>query len=802
MPSSVTRSSPYGLEFMGKDWDRPWAVSPTSSVGYEGREDNLTLPSHRDGRNANCRRCGGRARGAKRCQCASPQWDRAPAQDMRDFQAWCEAWAREALRVLKPGGHLLAFGGTRTYHRLAAGIEDAGFEIRDTIAWMYGSGFPKSLEVSKAIDKAAGAEREVVGQHVQSAQTRGDQNTLEGGSLAWQHDLTVPATREAQAWEGWGTALKPAHEPIVVARKPLSGTVASNCLAYGTGALNIDACRIDYQTVPGGSLAQNTHLRSSVKRSHPKGMYQPGSEAPCMYCGEPVEDHNEDGSCPVQVVGEELRRRGAPDYVPPSGRWPANVVLGHSEGCVPTGTRRVKGHAGYPNGPGGSSSQLSQKGTPTTRTGPWAGHADADGLETVTAWECEPGCPVRQLDEQTAGARAAQPSGTHERHNASDGRGVSMGTGWGGHVSVGVDDASGASRFFAQFNHTEEPCHCLSAPANTAAPCSCHHADLHGSADDRAPDVQRHAPEDSSRPSSAPVQPAAPTSSTTPAQPPGATARRDAGPTPSASSAPTANAAADPSDSCATDSAHTLAPPSRSPAHDLHQRPGQPSTQPPSEPTPYHFRARTAEHQDSTDTTSSTTTPPASSGSASPAIPIDTLDASGRGPTRFRYEPKSSSAERNAGLDGFDRAVTRVVNNQNAQRCEGCGRTLPNSVRECCGALVVVEVANPPRANVHPTVKPIELMRWLIRLVTPPGGTVLDPFLGSGSTGAAAVLERVEFIGIERDPEYLPIADARIKWWSEHPDGMQLVKRLEHEAERKAVVESGQTSMFDLLGDA
>jgi DNA modification methylase len=107
--------------------------------------------------------------------------------------------------------------------------------------------------------------------------------------------------------------------------------------------------------------------------------------------------------------------------------------------------------------------------------------------------------------------------------------------------------------------------------------------------------------------------------------------------------------------------------------------------------------------------------------------------------------------------------------------------------------------------NVHPlgpTVKPVELMRWLIRLVTPPGGVVLDPFLGSGSTGCAAVLERVEFIGIERDAEYLPIAEARIKWWAEHPDGMQLVKRLEHEADRKAVAESGQVSMFDLLGDA
>ncbi|QBI97801.1 DNA methylase [Mycobacterium phage Zeuska] len=118
-----------------------------------------------------------------------------------------EMW-EQCLRVLKPGGHLLAFGGSRTWHRLTVAIEDAGFEIRDSIAWLYGSGFPKSLNVSKAIDKAAGAEREV------------------------------------RQWQGWSTALKPSFEPIVVARKPLVGTVAANVLEHGTGALNIDACRI------------------------------------------------------------------------------------------------------------------------------------------------------------------------------------------------------------------------------------------------------------------------------------------------------------------------------------------------------------------------------------------------------------------------------------------------------------------------------------------------------------------------------------------------------------------------------
>lgn len=161
------------------------------------------------------------------------------------FQTWSEQWAREAFRVLKPGGHLLAFGGTRMYHRLAAGIEDAGFEIRDTLMWLYGSGFPKSLDVSKAIDKAAGAERELVGDSANNRnRDKHDYNSV--GDFGSKASISAPSTEAAKKWQGWGTALKPAVEPIVLARKPLIGTVAENVLTHGTGALNIDASRIGY----------------------------------------------------------------------------------------------------------------------------------------------------------------------------------------------------------------------------------------------------------------------------------------------------------------------------------------------------------------------------------------------------------------------------------------------------------------------------------------------------------------------------------------------------------------------------
>lgn len=175
-----------------------------------------------------------------------------------------EIW-REILRVMKPGAHLLAFGGTRTFHRMAVNIEDAGFEIRDTLMWVYGSGFPKSLDVSKALDKEVGAEREVIGVKPghEGFANRGNMSSVQsfkgtlgdkgGFARPWMddpekveryHQATAPSSDSAKQWDGWGTALKPAWEPIIMARKPLEGTVAQNVTKWGTGGLNIDASRV------------------------------------------------------------------------------------------------------------------------------------------------------------------------------------------------------------------------------------------------------------------------------------------------------------------------------------------------------------------------------------------------------------------------------------------------------------------------------------------------------------------------------------------------------------------------------
>lgn len=191
------------------------------------------------------------------------RWD----YDVPSVDVWVQC-----LRVLKPGGHLLAFAGTRTQHRMAVRIEDAGFEIRDMIAWVYGSGFPKSMDVSKAIDKAAGAEREIIGTAADFSRD-GSVRKIDGSHTVphseqgghgfgdrWASPVTSPATDSAKQWEGWGTALKPALEPITMARKPIPGTVADNVQKHGTGALNINGARIDlggdYKCKPNGRPSQ------------------------------------------------------------------------------------------------------------------------------------------------------------------------------------------------------------------------------------------------------------------------------------------------------------------------------------------------------------------------------------------------------------------------------------------------------------------------------------------------------------------------------------------------------------------
>lgn len=409
----------------------------------------------------------------------------------RAFRAGMGPIFAECLRVLKPGAHGLVWAIPRTSHWTATALEDAGFEVRDIVHHHFGSGFPKSLDVSKAIDKAAGAEREVVGVH----HRHGGGDTVSGsmsGPLGTASELPLTSLdpEAARQWEGWGTALKPATEHWILVRKPLAApNVAANVLAHGTGAINVDGCRIG--TGAGGD-------RTGEVSADRRYSDQPGDFA--MLPG---------------PRGGDTR-----------GRWPANLVLSHAEGCRPAGTRRIASNGREQKGAGmGYSGSESQENVAR-------GHRDADGLETVEAWECEPGCPVAELDRQSGTLQSGFMAAGTQR----EGRGYRGGLG----AEVRNDthgDQGGASRFFQT----------------------------------------------------------------------------------------------------------------------------------------------------------------------------------------FRYQAKASARERSAGL--------------------------PAGAR-----------------NVHPTVKPVELMRWLCRLVTPSGGMILDPFAGSGSTLVAAVLEGFRAIGIEQDPEYVETARHRVAW--------------------------------------
>jgi site-specific DNA-methyltransferase (adenine-specific) len=328
---AVVCDPPYGLEFMGKDWDSFRVDDPGTTRNRGERAGNNGGAGGGDGshpasskrasvaygggnrpRTSRCVGCGKRDqfRNAHSCP-EGTRW----AQELVDpfsapptmlaFAEWVRQWSLEAYRVLKPGGHLLAFGGTRTFHRLTCGIEDAGFEIRDCLSWLYGSGFPKSLDVSKAIDKAAGAEREVVGERkltgtarivggIRGAVNGTGAERYEGAEMRDTLALTAPATDAAREWEGWGTALKPAWEPCVVARKPLVGTVAANVQAHGTGALNVDGCRIPH----GDDVNMD-----AVQRQQ-----------------------NADGSIEGAFGASSLIGREIATYKP-GGRWPANVAF-------------------------------------------------------------------------------------------------------------------------------------------------------------------------------------------------------------------------------------------------------------------------------------------------------------------------------------------------------------------------------------------------------------------------------------------------------------------------------------------
>lgn len=506
---AVVTDPPYGLEFMGKDWDAPWKTDRRQT--FDG-----TLNDQREN-----------PYGRSRVRNGTGASYGADARIMRFFQEWCETWAVECLRVLKPGGHLLAFGGSRTYHRLASAVEDAGFEIRDQIMWIYASGFPKS-------------------------------------------------SNQTDDWEGWGTALKPAHEPIVVARKPLIGTVPANLAKYGVGALNIDGCRVE---------ADGRPLRV--------GDYK--KTADNVYAG------RQDGS----LMGGS-KAIGETDL----GRWPANVIHDGSDEVL----------AAFPQARG----QIADA------------SSSSDRRKTQNVY------------------------GTMNRGN--DG------------ATVRDEGGSAARFFYAAKSSKADRNDGLDSEAIVSILGAWENADQK---------VTLRVATGTSRPRVIDV------------------------------SGASMNIASEWS-------------------------------------TLLFGNGRTGQFQ--TASKSTTKTKISSTIASTICSSLATFATSGCIPVATLMPPGSSgSRAENAEL--IDLSLT-TTSEKMASALGANLAALKTPLR--------ISVFVPIVSSSHPTVKPTTLMQYLTRLVTPPGGVVLDPFMGSGSTGRGAVLEGFSFIGIEMDAAYYDIADARI----------------------------------------
>ncbi len=318
------------------------------------------------------------------------KWDTDKGNIAADPKFWAEV-----LRVLKPGGYLLAFGATRTYHRMTCAIEGAGFSIRDSIHWTFGSGWPKGIDVSKAIDgylqqgrSDSIALREVNETRPGEADTR--PSTLNGhrGYVGAEDEgpsekRDEPSTPEAKQWDGWNSSLKPGHEPIVMARKPLRElTIAAQVLKTGTGALNIDACRIAGQPRATGTVA--LHRDSS-------------------------------GVNGIYGLDKRLDRNQTYDANLPNGRWPTNWVMTHSADCQCVGTRKVRDGGGGvaphkdPGVIAGNHSGFHEVAGERTRAR--FNYIGPDGTEEIEKWDCVEGCPVAEMDRQSGTLTSGSKSG-------------------------------------------------------------------------------------------------------------------------------------------------------------------------------------------------------------------------------------------------------------------------------------------------------------------------------------------------------------------------------------------------------
>jgi len=334
--------------------------------------------------------------------------------------AWLAEILKAARRVLKPGGHILIWALPRTSHWTGTAIEDAGYEARNVVFHHFGNGFPKSLDVSKAIDKKLGAAREQVRhENPRNPKAIESGHGVEGGDRPWmvqaredgfvEKDGTEAVTEEAKQWNGYGTDLKPATEMWWLARKPLEGTVATNVLEHGTGGLNIDGCRV----------GTSKGVPASARRI-------------------------KDGTAYGNLAKDNCSTAG---WNPNIGRWPTNLILTHSAGCRSLGPRKVKSTGIARRGKGGGDTFGGENKKPPMED---HGYADADGLEEVEAFACEADCPILQIDEQSGATKSTTDKNLSSKKTSTWFAG-------GEHQRESRGDSGGASRFFPNFLYSSKP---------------------------------------------------------------------------------------------------------------------------------------------------------------------------------------------------------------------------------------------------------------------------------------------------------------------------------------------------------
>ena len=671
---AIVTDPPYGLEFMGKEWDRPGRMGKVSGVGDADGTPfrcNVGTPAWGASGNPTCLTCGGNKyrNGERKCRCDNPRFPNHMAVQMQAFQAWSEAWATEALRILKPGGHLLAFGGTRTYHRLACAVEDAGFEIRDSICWLYGAGFPKSHNLDRLRGEAFCGCGDGEGPPGEPP-TEHDLSRLRGEDVS-----------EAVSVEGGQGALLLSG----VSESRSSGDGAVSEQGPSDGAEPRLEGRRDAQAPEGESQGREVRESARVGEANgADGRLRDGASPSNGGADRATPDAN--GSSPPP----EPRSAGQPDREP--GTLADERLAQDGRGwpdCERCGLPRVPRGLGTALKPAHEPIVVARK--------PLSG--------TVAQNVLEFGVGALNIDGTRIGNEGGGWNGLGDTHDEAE---------WRLNNPDGVQREGGRWPSNVTLSHLPE-CERVGTrrvKGNGGAYPARIEAGGYGGWTKGLERPERREIADA--------------------------------------------------DGLETIPSYNCAP--GCPIAELDRQSGELSVTGRYITEPCQSATATKPYEGGFDPTF-----------ISKAKRDNRFAGERGGASRFFYCAKASRGERNAGLDG----PTGAVHRYGAGIGEGKTPEAPSIER-----------------NVHPTVKPIDLMRWLVRLVTPPGGTVLDPFTGSGTTGVAAGLEGVNFIGCELDSEYAEIAKARIEWWSQFPPGTDIASALGFEVVDRVHRESGQMGLF------